>query len=399
MTVTLQTFLNTLYVSTSQYDNLVMFVKRLFRRAGNNGLYGQSDSAVYKIVNGERTLTSTQMEGINIKTKLHSLVNFLTGQIPEESTVNLLTFFGVENVKTTSRDALMFALANQFFRCVNAPNNEADDIVPEYYEKAVINPSIMFDPTDLSAMTLFINEVDNRCPVCSEHKKFTYKRDGTPSNFTLIRIYPEGLSGEIKNEYLRKLGKEPESFDSFDNNIAVCRDCANMYCLLGDNAEESLKLKKLKEGIKQRKKVQAEAYNADLSPQISQILTAIKTNKVFEIPDEEIDLLYDPVDVKRKIPDDPDLCEKVTLMSLRHYENIRKHFAVLDKSEEGTFDDIATSVKHIYNKFAREYDTHEEVFNALVDWLNERTFNDNNYRTACEIVIAFFVQDCEVFKI
>ncbi len=330
MTVTLQTFLNTLYVSTSQYDNLVMFVKKLFRRAGNNGLYGQSDSAVYKIVTDGRTLTSTQVDGIDIKTKLHSLVNFLTGEIPEESTINLLSSFGVESTKTTSRDALMFALANQFFRCVNAPNNEADDIVPEYYEKAVINPSIMFDPTDITAMILFANEVDNHCPICEEHKKFTYKRDGTPSNFTLIKIYPDGLSGEIKNEYLRRLGKEPESFDSFDNNIAVCRDCANMRFLLGDNVEESLKLKKLKEGFKQRKKVQSEAYEADLSPQISEILTAIKTNKVFEEPDEEIDLLYDPVDVQRKIPDDPDLCEKVTRMSIRHYENIRKHFAVLD---------------------------------------------------------------------
>ena len=85
-------------------------------------------------------------------------------------------------------------------------------------------------------------------------------------------------------------------------------------------------------------------------------------------------------------------------MSLRHYENIKKHFALLDKVEEGTFDDIATSVKHIYNKFSRTYSTQEEIFNALVDWLNEKTFNDSNYRTACEIVMAFFIQDCEVFR-
>lgn len=38
----------------------------------------------------------------------------------------------------------------------------------------------------------------------------------------------------------------------------------------------------------------------------------------------------------------------------------------------------------------------EFVYASLVDWLNEKT---NSYsKRACEIVIAFFIQDCEVFS-
>lgn len=38
----------------------------------------------------------------------------------------------------------------------------------------------------------------------------------------------------------------------------------------------------------------------------------------------------------------------------------------------------------------------EVIYYSLVDWLDEKT---NHYsKVACEILIAFFIQDCEVFS-
>ena len=398
--LSLKDYLNTLYESTPRYDAAPVFVKKIFRKAGNTALTTQTDSSVYKIINEGRCLSSTQSDGIDIKTRLHTLMNHLLSVIPEESTNDLLLAFGVTGLAQTNRTALMFALAHQFFRCVAAVNNEAKNVIPGIYEKAVINPSIMFDPTDIASMSLFANEVGGHCPFCEVHKKFTFRNDGTPSNFTIVKIFPEGLSETSKPAFIRAFGQEPDNLDAFENNVAMCRECADWHYLQGENLDEAKRLKEVKERYAKIRRIQKEAYEADLSPQINEILNAIKSNRIFdEDPDEAADLLYDPTVVKNKIPSDIELCEKITLMALRHYDNIKKHFALLDKVDEGTFDDIATSIKHIYNKFARTYSTQEEIFNALVDWLNEKTFNDSKYRTACEIVMAFFVQDCEVFRV
>lgn len=38
----------------------------------------------------------------------------------------------------------------------------------------------------------------------------------------------------------------------------------------------------------------------------------------------------------------------------------------------------------------------EAVYYALVNWIDEKT---NHYsKMACEILVAFFIQDCEVFS-
>ena len=37
-----------------------------------------------------------------------------------------------------------------------------------------------------------------------------------------------------------------------------------------------------------------------------------------------------------------------------------------------------------------------QIFNQMVDWLMTKTLSES--KEACEIVISFFVQNCEVFR-
>lgn len=402
MALKISDFLTTLYQSSSGYSDLPFFVKKLFKNAGNDALWNQDASAAYKIASGERTVSSNQASGIDLNANLHRVIRYLTKEIPEDSTLSLLTRFGVPACGGTNRTALMFALAHQFFRCIYAAGNEADNIIPDFYRRACDHPSIMTDPEDSGTLALFANEVGGFCPLCAPPKKFTYKRDGSPSNFTTIQIFPSGLDNETKEAFARELGDEPESYDAFENRIAVCRDCADAHCspLFGPDLEEAKRLKAIKESFMKRRKAQQDANDSELGAKINDILDAIRTKKVFEVPeDEEVDLTYDPHLVARKITTDDDLCDKVTRMAVKHYDNIRRHFYYLDKTQEGTFDDICDQVKRVYRIFSRSYGhkSQEEIFNALVAWLNQKTYNSEAYVTACEIVISFFVQDCEVF--
>lgn len=401
MTIEIGSLLTALHDSTPKYDSLPLFVKKIFRAAGNTVLWSQDDSAAYRIASGERKLSDQQARGIDVRTNLHQLMRHLSIAIPEDSTRDLMTRFGAATCGAVNRQALLYAIANQFFRCVGAANNEAENIIPDYYRNADDHPSIMFDPSDNGSLALFANEVGGFCPLCTPHKKFTYKRDGTPSNFTTIQIFPEGLSGDELASFIAELGEEPESFDSFENRIAVCRDCADHYhSLFGYDLNEAKKLRDIKLKFAATRKGQKEASDAGLSRKINEILDAIRAKKVFDFPDDEdFEITYDPKDVARKIPVDEDLCVKVTMMAVRHYDNIRRHFYYLDKVQEGTFDDVCDEVKKAYRIFSRTYghQSQEAIFNAMVDWVNQKTFNDESYRTACEIVVSFFVQNCEVF--
>ena len=67
----------------------------------------------------------------------------------------------------------------------------------------------------------------------------------------------------------------------------------------------------------------------------------------------------------------------------------------MDKISPRKFDTLASQVKSFYLKCSQTCSKQDQLFTILVDWLDEKT--EHYSKRACEIVIAFFIQDCEVF--
>jgi hypothetical protein len=60
------------------------------------------------------------------------------------------------------------------------------------------------------------------------------------------------------------------------------------------------------------------------------------------------------------------------------------------------FDGVASDVRRSFRKLESGGYPQEEIFKHLVEWFMKKT----NTKSAlpCEIIVAFFVQNCEVFS-
>ena len=108
-----------------------------------------------------------------------------------------------------------------------------------------------------------------------------------------------------------------------------------------------------------------------------------------------IPLNYEPKEVKEKIPDDFLLSDEV----LRNVVNFFKYIQSLLKTigEEKKYKDvyIADDIKRLYLSISDQPGSKQEKFDCMVNWLMNKTGSSN--RKACEIVLSYYIQDCEVF--
>jgi hypothetical protein len=59
------------------------------------------------------------------------------------------------------------------------------------------------------------------------------------------------------------------------------------------------------------------------------------------------------------------------------------------------FEDVANDVQRSYRKLSSIGLKQEEIFTQLVEWFKKK--GKARSSLACEIIVAFFVQNCEVF--
>ena len=74
---------------------------------------------------------------------------------------------------------------------------------------------------------------------------------------------------------------------------------------------------------------------------------------------------------------------------------IKGVFSEIDKETPDKFDTVALEMKLFYTKCKQITINQEIIYERIVDWLYNKT--GKNSKKACEIITAFFIQDCEVF--
>jgi hypothetical protein len=130
---------------------------------------------------------------------------------------------------------------------------------------------------------------------------------------------------------------------------------------------------------------------------IKEIIRILATEEI-DLSKEDI-LKYDPKEIDRKVND------TITILTKRkihrnvqdYFQIVKSKFIELDKITPLTTETISAQIKTHYLLLCKE---HKEVnqkiiFDALVSWLSKRTKQDND--EASEIIISYFIQNCEVF--
>ena len=109
---------------------------------------------------------------------------------------------------------------------------------------------------------------------------------------------------------------------------------------------------------------------------------------------EGLDLKYDALSVNQKIKKF-DVREDVKNKVIRYYNYINSLF---DESEMN-FNLIASEVKLVSTKLESADFSQEDIIDKLSDWIHHQVFNDSDEgKLACNIIVCFFIQNCEVFS-
>lgn len=229
-------------------------------------------------------------------------------------------------------------------------------------------------------------EVNYNCPLC--HKPLIEaKGERTLRKFQVAHIYPHRATTEqyLTLENLPRV----DDLESVKNLIPLCRDCHARQDF-HTTKEDYLRLYTKKIECAGKYAANKLAFDSRLEPDVSKIISALGA-----LPEDvRIELSLTPLKVSQKI-DDKALCEKVRNYVVQYFGFVQREFAKLQDEDRIPFEMIAVQVKHYFLQVEQLLITKEQIFDQMVKWVMEKTGGN---RSASEIVVSFFVQDCEVFR-
>jgi hypothetical protein len=235
------------------------------------------------------------------------------------------------------------------------------------------------------------DEVSGLCPKCSK-PLMVQNGKRKIKIYEVAHIYPfsprKGEKELLKNEPLLC-----DDVDSEDNLIALCRDCHKLF----DNPrtiEGYREICAIKKQLRQAAQIKNRQYNFKIEEDIKEIIDKLSTLE----PREDSQLSYKAMRVDDKINSEsgPVFKIKIKAQVTYFYTEIKKLFQQLDQRIPNTSEIIFNEVKTYYLTLKRENLSQSEIYDHLINWIKTNTKETNN--VAAEVLVCFFIQNCEVYS-
>lgn len=237
---------------------------------------------------------------------------------------------------------------------------------------------------------LFLKEVDFACPLCGSDLRNT-KQQKANNLYQIAHIYP---NSPTKEQYttLRDVERLGKNCEDFANKIALCMKCHSTqdYHTQKTDYEKLLNIKK--DRLVKTRLLEA-TFETNLEGEIASVI-----ERIIKIDDENIETnLNDlPVDIKNKFyPHEKMLKNKVSVNVTQYYPYVRDLFKSIDGKNDFSFSSLCLRIKSCYEKMKPITSNKEDIFDTMTDMIMKKTGSTS--KVACEIVISFFIQNCEVF--
>lgn len=245
-------------------------------------------------------------------------------------------------------------------------------------------------PPNDTELRLHLKEVNYRCPLCGKEIQYRGQKKPTQKLFQIAHIYPNSPTIEQYENFkgLRRLGADSESFE---NKIALCLECHPTQDY-HTTAEEYTKLLEIKERYLTETELEASFRNLNLEDQVESILQSLSS-----VTDEELaELSFEPKLLANKFySNEGAIKRKIRNYILEYYLFIRDVLKEMDGKNGFHQNILAEQIRSCFIKMHDKTQDKELIFRYLVQWIKARTQSTSD--VACEIVVSFFVQNCEVF--
>jgi hypothetical protein len=230
-------------------------------------------------------------------------------------------------------------------------------------------------------------EANSLCPLCG--KCLLGEKGGRSVKlYEIAHIYPHSPTQEQK-ETLKDVVK-PSNIESFENLISICQDCHKTQDFY-TTKEDYMRLYNLKQKITRQTMAMDAATSVPIETQIEDVLRKLNEVDINQI----LPLSYTPIAVEQKI-NDVLLRQKIKSFVVCFFPFVQSLFEELDCSGKNKFNQIASEFKLCFQKMEEQNLSAEEIFNGISKWLMSKT--QGKYPVACETIVAFFIQNCEVFN-
>lgn len=237
----------------------------------------------------------------------------------------------------------------------------------------------------------YLLEVGGLCPLCGKNL-LTVKGKVNSKLYQIAHIYPNSPTVyQIKE--LKGLERLGNTCEDSENKIALCKDCHGVYDD-GVKKEEYLQLVDIKKKLLSVANSKALLSFQYLEEEISLVLNSLREISSEDIA--ELALKYKGLEVKKKFEARYVLLKnKILTYNCTYYYFIKETFQNLERENQINFNLVASEIRTSFLQCEQETDDKGDIFNSLVLWMHSKIKHSS--LEACEVVIAFFVQNCEVF--
>lgn len=229
----------------------------------------------------------------------------------------------------------------------------------------------------------------NRCALC-DHEFSTKAKEP----YKEIKIYSNSIAGDLLlSPALSAKGiHAPAHMDDFNNRILVCPSCAKKYNT-SPTVEYYEKLAERKKAQLTRDNTKNLFHEGNLDNLDMELQHIVKNLKI-----ERLDLNNEPLKTEALTVDskihDYSLREEIIPIVIRKFNYIQSLFS--ENSQNVLFDNIAMKVRAMDALLTLQGYSQNEAFDYLVKLIMDSV--EGATASASRAIVAFFVQDCEVFS-
>lgn len=242
------------------------------------------------------------------------IINWLVKQLQPATIFDLLEkFINIVNADGTITEAQKKTLEKHY------NSKDYGNFLSDILIYSIAKPNIQYKTSiPIDELELF-TDCNQMCSLCGTPLKL-YKAKKPMFRYSIIQIYPEGLSNAKESEF-NAIQHQPSDLNHKNNKICVCDTCGDYYSAL-PIAETYRKLCDRKDAQLKQNITIATMHTSELDEKISIILGKLNT---IDFDDTEYkELRTKPLTIKEKIDNNENLRKKINDYAYSYYHYVRK---------------------------------------------------------------------------